>query len=236
MASPPFVIVETKPADADVVSAHPVDERSMRDNVESWHDFEHGAASGRHKIPKGTVAARDAITDWEAGSLWFNTDATPDALMVNNGTKGTPDWVDVIIPASAPVEIEAGTVMVFYQDAAPTGWTKITASDLNNSALRLVTSTAWAGGKQGGTAFSSVFGAGKSAGGYTLLEADVPAHTHQPQKYTTSSGGSVFAPGTPSATPVDWGPVTSSFGGGGSHNHSLSLDLNYINLIIATKN
>jgi hypothetical protein len=93
MATPPFVIDEAAPADSDIVSQHPTDERDFRDVVESWNDFEHGAASGRHKIPKGTVAARDAITDWEAGSQWINTDTTPDTLQMNTGTKATPVWV-----------------------------------------------------------------------------------------------------------------------------------------------
>lgn len=93
MASPPFTIDETIPADSDIVSQHPSGARTFRDVVESWHDFEHGAASGRHKIPKGTVAARDAITDWEAGSLWINTDTTPDTLQMNTGTKATPVWI-----------------------------------------------------------------------------------------------------------------------------------------------
>lgn len=95
MASPPFVFDETKPADADIVSQHPTDERSLRDNMVDWMDFEHGKASGRHKIPRGTVAARDGITDWETGSLWINTDATPNALQMNDGTKATPVWITI---------------------------------------------------------------------------------------------------------------------------------------------
>lgn len=101
MGSPPFDFTEAKPADSDIVSQHPNDERDMRDNIDSWTDFEHGSASGRHKIPKGTVAARDAITDWEAGSLWINTDTSPDTLMMNTGTKATPVWVSVNVSATA---------------------------------------------------------------------------------------------------------------------------------------
>ena len=94
-ATPPFAIDESKPADSDIVSQHPTTARDVRDNIEAWMDFEHGMASGRHKIPAGTIAARDAITDWEKGSFWINTDATPDALQMNTGTKATPIWLDV---------------------------------------------------------------------------------------------------------------------------------------------
>ena len=125
--------------------------------------------------------------------------------------------------------------MLFHQSAAPVGWTKDTAATLNNSALRVVTSTAWASGKQGGTAFDSVFGSGKTSDNYTLLEADIPSHTHTPSSggnfLATGSGAAVWATGA-AAKSVS---TTASTGGGGSHDHTLSLDLNYINMIIASK-
>ena len=125
----------------------------------------------------------------------------------------------------------SGTTMLFHQSAAPTGWTKDTAATLDNSALRVVTSTAWASGKQGATAFTSVFGASKTAGNHTLVESEMPSHTH------IIDGGSTNDPtGSGSPNPGAIGSIVSSAtGGGGSHNHTLSLDLNYINMIIASK-
>src|SRR4051812_48993440 len=67
----------------------------------------------------------------------------------------------------------SGTALVFNQTAAPTGWTK--SATHNDKALRVVSGTVGSGGA---TAFTSVFGAAKSAGSYTLQTADVPAHTH----------------------------------------------------------
>ena len=51
------------------------------------------------------------------------------------------------------VVLESGTVSLYYQSSAPTGWTQVTS--LNDYALRLVSSS---GGTTGGTtAFSTVF-------------------------------------------------------------------------------
>ena len=95
MASPPFDLDQTNPLNSALVSTYPANERTFRENVEDWMNFEHGSASGRHKIPTGNDAARDAITDWEANSLWVSTQGTLETLQVNQGTKASPVWVDV---------------------------------------------------------------------------------------------------------------------------------------------
>ncbi len=59
------------------------------------------------------------------------------------------------------VTFPSGTVMLFQQTSAPTGWTKSVAN--NDKALRIVTGSVSTGGA---TAFSSVFNA---AGGSTVL-------------------------------------------------------------------
>lgn len=61
----------------------------------------------------------------------------------------------------------SGTVMLFVQTAAPTGWTKSTTH--NDKALRIVSGTASSGGT---AAFTTAFAA------RTILEANLPAHTH----------------------------------------------------------
>jgi hypothetical protein len=61
----------------------------------------------------------------------------------------------------------SGTVLLFRQTAAPTGWTKGTTYD--NYALRLVTGTASNGGS---TAFTSIFAA------RTIATANLPVHSH----------------------------------------------------------
>jgi hypothetical protein len=71
----------------------------------------------------------------------------------------------------------AGTVILFYQAAAPTGWTQVTS--LNDYDLRLVSGT---GGTTGGTtAYSTVFSNQTptiTVGSYTLTTADIPSHSH----------------------------------------------------------
>lgn len=86
MASPPFDIAAGVPGDTDVVSAYPAVERTYRDVVESIFAREHdivigsGSGSAHHKFGVGNDAARDAITDWVVGSIWFNTVTMPVTL------------------------------------------------------------------------------------------------------------------------------------------------------------
>jgi hypothetical protein len=152
---------------------------------------------------------------------------------------------------AATTSIPAGSVVLFYQSAAPTGWTQVTS--LNDYDLRLVSG---AGGSTGGTtAYSSVFTnqtpsinvSGLSAGATTLSTAQMPSHSHQQVNaypscgfITGGYGSGAGAPQSPTA-----GQSTTSTGGGGSHSHSISgsasssaitLNVQYANIIICSKN
>lgn len=70
-------------------------------------------------------------------------------------------------------EIPSGTRMLFYQAAAPTGWTKVTGID--NRALRVVDGTG--GGTGGSVGFSTLFGR-TATDAHTLTTAEMPGHTH----------------------------------------------------------
>ena len=142
----------------------------------------------------------------------------------------------------------SGTLMLFQQTAAPTGWTKQTTH--NDKALRVVTGSAGSGGS---VAFStamatpSVSGSVSISGSIsntTLSTSQMPSHNHT---FSRASGGgnnsSAAAQGNYSGV-VQLG--TSSVGGGGSHNHGHSLsgslssstatiNVNYVDLIIAAK-
>lgn len=143
-------------------------------------------------------------------------------------------------------DIPSGTLMLFQQTAAPTGWTKQTTHD--NKALRVVSGTAGSGGT---TAFTSVFtnqtpsftGAiGSLAGGATTLSiAQMPSHTHPSDNARFVGEGSGFIGG---GTAFD--NPTGATGGGGSHSHSITgtpggsvgavtLNVQYVDLIIASK-
>lgn len=86
--------------------------------------------------------------------------------------KGTAYWYQSPQQSLTSL-IPSGTLMLFQQTTAPTGWTKQTTH--NNKALRIVSGTA----SSGGTApFTTIFGTGKTTGSYALTVADLPSHTH----------------------------------------------------------
>lgn len=156
---------------------------------------------------------------------------------------------DTTSQTTTGVEIPTGTLMLFQQTAAPTGWTKQTTHD--NKALRVVSGTASSGGT---SAFTTVFAnqtptintSGLSAGATTLSTTQMPSHAHggvlaQGSVYN----GSHKEPDTPQSYGFNYTSNTSAAGGGGSHTHSVSgsatsseitLNVQYVDLIIASKN
>ena len=157
--------------------------------------------------------------------------------------------------SGAWANIPAGTVMLFVQTAAPTGWTKSTAHD--NKALRVVSGSASSGGSVAfTTAFASQSVTGTNAS-YVLQTADIPSHTHTAT--VTDPGhthggtqlGGTFGPTQAGSSNVATGSVTasattgitvanSSTGGGGGHTHTftgtaINLAVQYVDVIIATK-
>jgi hypothetical protein len=144
------------------------------------------------------------------------------------------------------VTLASGTVSLYYQASAPTGWTQVTS--LNDYALRIVSSS---GGSTGGTtAFSTVFTnqtvANPTIGATTLTTSQIPSHSHSLTLLGTfgSLGGN--------AGPY-WGyddnfggastATTTNAGSSGSHTHSVSgggstivLNVLYANIILCSKN
>jgi hypothetical protein len=187
-----------------------------------------------------------AVTDETGtGSLVFGTSPTltgtpvaPTAAAGTNTTQiATTAFVSAIIPA--------GTVMLFYQAAAPTGWTQVTTQ--NNKALRVVSGTG--AGTGGSVAFTTAFanqtvtGTVGTSGATTLTTAQMPSHSHTFAMSNLSCGG-----GT---NPTNYGSFgtayslsTDTTGGGGSHTHTggtftgtaINLAVQYIDVIIASKN
>jgi hypothetical protein len=164
-----------------------------------------------------------------------------DILFNDNSTQNT---------AAVP-EFVSGTVMIFAQTAAPTGWTKNTTTG-NQHALRVVTGTAGTGGSVDfTTAFASQSVTGTvsvsgSAGATTLTTPQIPSHTHTATNSFAYGGSGRFAAtssqgGTPTLS-------TNATGGDGSHSHPLSISsstftgtainlaVRYIDVIRATKN
>lgn len=155
--------------------------------------------------------------------------------VVNVGNAGTTvyygDGSNLTNISVAP--FPSGTVMLFQQTAAPTGWTKSVTH--NDKALRVVNGTASSGGT---TAFSSVFTSRTPAGtvssssgpvtisgpisgtvgSTTLTASQIPAHTHS---YNVVGAGSGLASGAnfTGASPTNTGNNSPA---GGSHSHPFS--------------
>lgn len=130
----------------------------------------------------------------------------------------------------------AGTAMLFYQAAAPTGWTGSDA--LADHAIKIVTATSANGGSSAGTVgFSTVFATTATAS-HTLTIAEMPAHRHVPAdgkrfRTGTNLGGTLDENGGSQGSDTQY---TDYQGGGGGHTHDLDLRVTYAQMIIATKN
>jgi len=173
-----------------------------------------------------------ATVNSNVGSFTFSSITVNAKGLVTAASSGSP-----------PAEFPSGTRLTFNQTAAPTGYTKSTTDD--NKALRVVTGTVGTGGTTG---FTTVFTnqtptittSGLSAGATTLTTAQIPSHLHAAEGNIGGSGGfngcGGFNPGSIN---------TGSTGGGGSHTHTVSgtatstaitLNVQYVDVIIAQKN
>jgi hypothetical protein len=185
-----------------------------------------------------TLTSNNVILGNATSAVQFVAPGTASNVLTSDGTT----WVSQAVGGG----FAAGTVMLFGQTSAPTGWTKDT-TNYNNSALRVVTGAAGTGGSVDfTTAFvsnravtiSSLTG---SAGATTLTTPQIPSHSHPMPVYSAGGG-----PGQATATPNNAGGVfsTGNAGGGGSHTHPLTvssgsgevnLAVKYVDVIRATK-
>jgi hypothetical protein len=217
-----------------------------------------------------TIVARDASGNFTANVITANGSALTalNASSISSGTvptanlgSGTANNTTFLrgdstfAVVSGGTLIPAGTVMIFGQTAAPTGFTKLTNQD--NAALRVVSGTASTGGSVDFTvAFASQTPAGSvsitavsgSAGATTLSTPQIPSHSH-----TLNGPNQEPGPGTLPTSPIGVGPSglypTGSTGGGGSHTHpfsfssgsgtftgtAINLAVKYVDVIRATK-
>lgn len=159
-----------------------------------------------------TDTSRVAAHSGSASDLGLSGTCTvPTQSVADNSTKiASTAYAD-----AAGSSFPSGTKLLFRQTAAPTGWTKdVTYNDVG---LRVVSGTV--GSVTGATAFSTVFSQ-TTVGGYALTTSDVPA-------LNSENVGS-----SPEITAI-LGYVGTA---GASHAHTVALNLNYVDVIIATKN
>lgn len=190
------------------------------------------AATGGAVTLAGTLAVANGGTGLTAAPtngqvpIGNGTGYTLSAITAGAGITITNGAGSIIITATAQQPFVAGTVIVFGQTSAPTGWTKITA--YNNAALRIVSGAASSGGSVDfTTAFVSQAVSGSigsttdtgTVGSTTLSTSEIPSHTH-------SQGGTFQGAqtGFTGCNTVLSSANTGATGGGGSHNHSLTMN------------
>lgn len=207
----------------------------------------------------GTINGNNFVPDLQSGDIINALGFTPankagqvfmgdiKAPVVTASTKYVfPDGSEQTTAAQS--EFASGTKLLFWQSAAPTGWTKSTAH--NDKALRVVSGSVSSGGS---VAFSTAFASRSlSIDGTTLSISQMPSHDH-PWSGTTgalSSVGSNYGTATgygyrgysstygrfPEGLTAVSGNVAPQ-GSSQSHAHSGSLNMavQYVDVILATK-
>ena len=185
-----------------------------------------------------TLAANNVLLGNGTSALQTVAPGTSGNLLTSNGTT----WA-----SSAPQEvIPAGTNMLFFQVAAPTGWTQFTAA--SDRALRVVSGAG--GGIGGSIIFSTMFTGAYPVGSTAITEAQMPSHIHgvtDPGHFhTIPAGGSTNvggpqgtgsgpAPANPSTSTVATGITIDATGSSQGHDHTIP-ELAYADVIICTKN
>jgi len=150
----------------------------------------------------------------------------------------TSGYNELTVPAVADnseinignLALPSGTKQIFVQTAAPTGWTKDTTH--NDKAMRVVSGTAGSGGSD---AFTTTFGSSRTTASHTLTIAEMPSHDHEADIRGNGTGNGLRFSGS-SLNTLQGYKAVSSTGSSGGHSHNLSgFDLQYVDVIIATK-
>jgi hypothetical protein len=178
-------------------------------------------AVGAKTIVKGVNAALEVGDIGAAGY--------PMLLQYNAGL----DKFTLMNPAYGFKAFAPGTRMMFQQTAAPTGWTKDTASNYNDAGLSLTTGTVGVGGT---VVFSNAFGSSSVTEAHTLTTAQLAVHAHGGRRYTTNNAPSTYGTQNFNNVPIVniSGPTGQNAGSGSSHDHGMP-ELKYADAIVASQ-
>jgi hypothetical protein len=202
--------------------------------------FENGAGvytAATQTLTRVTISSSSAQIVGVAAAVSFTAPPTVDVLgnwtnvLTAEYANLPPATVNTVL--TLPISpIPSGTLMLFQQSAAPSGWTKQTTH--NDKALRVVSGATSSGGSN---AFSTVM-AQTVVGSTTISIGTMPSHQHQIDAVVAGgccpgglSGVEYTSIGVALQTTFD-----DANGGGGSHNHPILLDVLYVDLIICQKN
>ena len=197
-----------------------------------------------------TDTSRMAAANGSAFSPTVNGTLTVSGNYSQNGTmtvtgsgvvNGTLNVVGVITLNGSALggtpQIPSGTQMLFVQASAPTGWTKQTTH--NDKALRVVSGTG--AGSGGSVAFSTVFGR-TATDGHQLTVAEMPSHTITINYSNVAPSGTTKGLRQPSGTlsgdsiqTIDGTFTSNSVGGDGSHTHPMDIRVQYVDVLICSK-
>lgn len=131
---------------------------------------------------------------------------------------------------AAGTTFPTGTKMLFYQPAAPVGWTKMTVD--NDKILRVVSGTT--GGSSGGVNSFSTVNLQSATGNHVLTISEIPPHHHDGFMDANAAATAGISTG---GDPRYGRPnPTGDTGGGLGHSHPLTLNMQYIDIIAAIKN
>ncbi len=128
------------------------------------------------------------VTGTAVGAGKIKANAVYDVVYAN----GSSEFI-LINGTGVDAAFPAGTALIFFQAAAPTGWTKSSAN--NDKAIRIVSGTG--GGTGGSTAFSTIFAA------RTISQANLPNVSLVSSSLTaaaTTAGQTSICPGTGAST------------------------------------
>jgi hypothetical protein len=142
----PFDPDETNPLDNSIVASFPANERDSRAAIVGLLDVEHEHSVGRHKFPAVNTAARDAISDWQVGSMCFNSDTSP-AVLQRVVSIGPVVWENLDVDIAEIVRRDQQNLFTVAQlaDWAPVtptpGATDLLVIDLDLSPFKWATIT-----------------------------------------------------------------------------------------------
>jgi hypothetical protein len=173
-----------------------------------------------------TIAITGDLT-YTSGSFNGSANVTGTGTLANSGvTAGSYTYASVTVDAkgrvtaassgASPSAFPAGTVMLFRQTAAPTGWTKDT-TNYNNHALRVVTGTASSGGT---VAFTTAFASQTVSGSIGSTTATNQAATQGGSISSTTATNQATTAGGSVSVSVSVGNTTLAESQMPSHTHA----------------